>query len=86
MTLDGTEQGPQEADEIVFSSYLGQSTGKPDNFLVFSTTNVGFRYSGSNYNYGLYAVPDTAAGINTSFVAANGTTFDIRDGLIVGMS
>ena len=28
----------------------------------------------------------TAAGINTSFVAANGTTFEIKDGLIIGMS
>lgn len=81
-----SSQGPEGADEAVFSSYLASSTGLADNHLVFSTTNVGFNYAGKNYNYGLYAVPDTAAGINTSFTAANGTTFEIKDGLIIGMS
>ena len=86
LTLEGATQGPMDPDEEIFASYVATSTGLSDDEVMFSTTNVGFQYSGKRYNYSLYSVPDGASGINTSFVAANGTTFDIRDGLIIGMS
>ena len=85
MTLEslGTE-GPQDADEVIFSSYLGSSTGKPDDYMHFSTVTVGFQYSGTEYSYGLYAVPENV-GLSTS-VAVSGTTFTIENGLIVGIA
>lgn len=86
LTLEGATQGPMDPDEQIFSSYVSTSTGLNDNDVMFSTPNVGFQYSNKRYNYSLYAVPDGAAGINTSFVAANGTTFEIKDGLIIGMT
>tara|TARA_A200000159_G_C7218249_1_gene294984 strand:- start:375 stop:788 length:414 start_codon:yes stop_codon:yes gene_type:complete len=85
-TLEGATQGPMDPDEQIFSSYVATSTGLNDSEVVFSTPNVGFQYNNKRYNYSLYAVPDGAVGITTSFVSANGTTFDIRDGVIIGMS
>lgn len=81
-----TTEGPEGPEEQIFSSYLATSTGLNDDDAMFSTTNVGFQYYGKRYNYSLYAVPDGSAGLTTSFVAANGTTFEIRDGMIIGMS
>ena len=85
MTIDpGGTEGPQDADEVIFSSYFQHSTGKPDNFVVFSTTQIGFTYSGDNYQYGLYAVPGDS-GV-TEEVVAGGVTFTIQNGLIVGIA
>ena len=81
-----TTQGPEGSEEQIFSSYVATSTGLNDDDAMFSTSNVGFQYSGKRYNYSLYAVPDGSAGLTTSFTAASGETFEIRDGLVIGMS
>ena len=77
-------EGPRDADEIIFASYLGSSTGKADGYMNFSSATVGFQYSGVAYSYGLYAVPENV-GLSTS-VAVSGTTFTIENGLIVGIA
>ena len=77
-------EGPQDADEVIFSSYLTHSTGQPDNHVVFSTTNVGFQYAGDQFKYGLYAVPDES-GITTSATVGS-TVFEIKNGIIVGLT
>lgn len=85
LTLDGGgTEGPQDADEVIFSSYLTHSTGQPDNHVVFSTTNVGFQYAGDQFKYGLYAVPDES-GITTSATVGS-TVFEIKNGIIVGLT
>lgn len=85
LNTSGTNtEGPQDADEQIMSSNLGHSTGKPDNFIVFSTTTIGFQYSGEKYKYGLYAVPANT-GLTTS-VEAGGITFTIQNGLVVGIA
>lgn len=77
-------EGPRDADEAIFASYLGSSTGKPDGFMNFSSATVGFQYSGTPYSYGLYAVPENV-GLTTS-ADISGTTFTIENGLIVGIA
>ena len=77
-------EGPQDADEAIFASYLASSTGKPDGDLHFSSATVGFQYSGTPYSYGLYAVPENV-GLTTSAVVS-GVTFTIENGLIVGIA
>lgn len=57
MTLTD-QQGPGDADEFIYSSFLASSTSLTAGQLDFSTIGVGFRYSGTNYSYGLYAVPE----------------------------
>jgi hypothetical protein len=79
-----TTEGPRDADEVIFASYLASSTGKADGFMNFSSATVGFQYSGVSYSYGLYAVPENV-GLSTS-VAVSGTTFTIENGLIVGIA
>ena len=85
LTLDapGTE-GPQDADETVFSSYLSHSTGRPDDFIVFSTTQVGFQYAGQKFQYGLYAVPEAAGVTGTTIL--DGRTLSIVNGIIVDIT
>ena len=77
-------EGPRDADEAIFASYLGSSTGKADGYMNFSSATVGFQYSGTEYSYGLYAVPENV-GLTTSAVVS-GTTFTIENGLIVGIT
>ena len=77
-------EGPKEADETIFSSYLTHSTGKPDDFINFSTTTVGFQYAAEQFQYGLYAVPE-AAGV-TATTIVDGTTFTIVNGVIVDIT
>ena len=85
LTLDGAStEGPQDADEVIFSSYLTHSTGQPDDHIVFSTTNVGFQYAGDQFNYGLYAVPETS-GITTDWVSGS-SVLQIRNGIIVDIT
>lgn len=79
----GTE-GPQDADEKIFSSYLGHTTGAPDDFMEFSTTNIGFQYGDEKYSYGLYAVPE-AAGVTGSTVV-DGKVFTLVNGIIVDIT
>ena len=79
----GTE-GPQDADEKIFSSYLGHTTGAPDGYMDFSTTQVGFQYEAEQFQYGLYAVPE-AAGV-TSTTIVDGKTFTIVNGIIVDIT
>ena len=58
MTLDAfSTQGPQGADEVIFSNYLSTSTGTFDGAYDFSTTGYGVRMGSTDYNYALYAVP-----------------------------
>ena len=83
LSVSGSE-GPQDADEVIFSSYLTHSTGKPDDFMVFSTTNVGFTYDGQNYSYGLYAVPGESGVTTTTTIGTS--TFEIVNGIIVSIT
>ena len=85
MVLDelGTE-GPQNADEVIFSSYLTHSTGQPDDHVVFSTTQVGFQYAGDKFQYGLYAVPESS-GITTDRTVGS-SVLQIRNGIITGIA
>jgi len=80
----GGSEGPQDADEVIFASYLTHSTGKQDDFMVFSTTNVGFTYDSQNYSYGLYAVPGEAGITTTTTIGAS--TFEIVNGIIVNIT
>ena len=85
LLLEGVNtEGPQDADEAIFASYLASSTGKPGGDLHFSSVTVGFQYSGVAYSYGLYAVPENV-GLTTSAVVS-GVTFTIENGLIVGIA
>ena len=85
LTLDGAStEGPQDADEVIFSSYLTHSTGQSDDHIVFSTTNVGFQYAGDQFSYGLYAVPETS-GITTDWVSGS-SVLQIRNGIIVDIT
>lgn len=85
MTLDSlSTEGPQDSDELIFSSYLSHSTGEADNFIVFSTTQVGFQYEGIKYQYGLYAVPGNT-GITTNHTVGS-QVFQIENGIIVGIA
>ena len=62
MTINPTgTEGPQDADEVIFASYFTHSTGKPDDFINFSTTQIGFQYAGEPFQYGLYAVPSSVS-------------------------
>lgn len=77
-------EGPQDADETVFASYLSHSTGQPDDHIVFSTTQVGFQYSGQKYQYGLYAVPETA-GLSGNIVV-DGNIHTYVNGILVSVT
>ena len=81
--VSGSE-GPQDADELIFSSYFTHSTGQPDDHVNFSTTQIGFQYDGDLFQYGLYAVPE-AAGV-TATTIVDGTTFTIVNGVIVDIT
>ena len=85
LTLDALgSEGPQDADERIFSSYLGHTTGAPDDYMNFSTTNLGFQYGDQKYKYGLYAVPETAGVTGATIV--DGKTFTIVNGIIVDIT
>ena len=77
LTLESLgSEGPQEPDEKIFSSYLGHTTGAPDDFMNFSTTTLGFQYDSKKYKYGLYAVPETAGVTSTEIV--DGKIYDCK--------
>lgn len=77
-------EGPKDADEVIFSSYLTHSTGKPDDFVNFSTIEVGFQYDSKPYKYGLYAVPEAAGVTGTTIL--DGRTLSIVNGIIVDIT
>lgn len=85
LTFDaGGSEGPRDSDERIFSSYLGHTTGAPDGYMDFSTTQVGFQYGTDKYQYGLYATPE-AAGVTTTTIV-DGKTFSIVNGIIVDIT
>ena len=86
LTLDPgvNTEGPQDADEVIFASYLTHSTGQPDDHVNFSTTTVGFQYAGKAFKYGLYAVPETEGVTGTTIV--DGKVFTIANGIIVDIT
>lgn len=84
LTSGGATEGPQDADEVIFASYFSHSTGQADDYINFSTTQIGFQYAGESFQYGLYAVP-TNVGVTTD-VTAGAVTFTIENGIIVGVA
>jgi hypothetical protein len=86
MTLDLLNTaGPQDADEFIYSSYLNTSTGLPDGDVEFSTVGVGFRYSGKNFGYSLYAVPEDT-GLTEIRTLTGGELIEIVNGQIISIT
>jgi hypothetical protein len=86
MTLDALNTaGPQGADEFIYSSYVSTSTGLPDGDLDFSTVNVGFRYSGKDFGYSLYAVPEDT-GLTEIRTLTGGELIEIVNGQIISIT
>ena len=68
LTLNGANtEGPQDADEFVYSFFVSTSSGLSDGDVEFSSIGVGVRYLGTNYSYGLYAVPDPSTEYDGTF-------------------
>lgn len=86
MTLDPLNTaGPQGPDEFIYSSYVSTSTGLVDGDLDFSTVNVGFKYSGKNFGYSLYAVPEDT-GLTELRTINGGEILEIVNGQIVSIT
>ena len=86
MTIDAfSTAGPQDADEFIYASYLGSSTGLAVGTMDFSTVGVGFRYSGKNYNYTLYAVPEET-GLTEIRTINGGEIIEVVNGQIISIA